>query len=35
MMILAVEHVELKVHHFKQAMYWKWDFFDDYDVINQ
>ena len=35
MMIEEVEHTRLKVRHFKQAQFWKWHFFDDYDVKTQ
>ena len=34
-MIGKVEHVDLKVSHFKQAQYWKLHFFEDYDDIIQ
>ena len=30
-----VEHVELKVRHFKEAQFWKWHFFEYYDLIDQ
>ena len=34
-MIGEVEQVELEVRYFKQAYYWKYHFFDNYDVMNK
>ena len=34
-MIRGVEHVKLKICHFRKAQYWKLHFFDDYNVIIQ
>ena len=33
MIIGGVEHFKVNVNHFKQALYWKWFLFVDYDVI--